>query len=97
MGVLFPVTSLSANKLRAAKLFIRAREGFIYQSASALAVIRRQIGARFRDGCVEGLNYFSFSGAETGREREKRPCYTTCKLISSADAFAAATPLLIQL
>jgi hypothetical protein len=35
MGVLFPVTSLSANKLRAAKLFIResARASFISQRA----------------------------------------------------------------
>jgi hypothetical protein len=69
MGVLFPVTSLSANKLRAAKLFIRAREGFIYQSVSA--VIPRQIGARFGDGSVEGLNYFGCSEGERRRERER--------------------------
>jgi hypothetical protein len=67
-GVLFPVTSLSENKLRAAKLFISAREAFIYQSASA--VIRRQIGARFGDGSVEGLNYFGFSEGERERARE---------------------------
>jgi hypothetical protein len=92
MGVLFPVTSLSANKLRAAKLFIREREGFIYQSASA--VTRRQIGARFGDGSVEGLNYFNFCEGKRRNAAEREPCNTTCKLISSADAHpTAATPL----